>query len=429
MSGPLKGQADVPGDKSISHRALILGALAHGITRIKGLATGQDCGSTIRCLRALGVAIEAAGDECLVSGRGPEGLSEPADVLDAGNSGTTMRLLSGILAGRSFFSVVTGDDSLRRRPMDRIIEPLREMGAAIYGRSLSKFPPLAILGTSLRPVYWETRMASAQVKSCILLAGLLAPGLTSVVEPATSRDHTERMLRFFGARVDESNDSKGHTVSIQGEARLEGRDLSIPGDLSSAAYLIAAAAITPGSEVVIRNVGINPTRTGFLECLTRMGCDLATFNEREYAGEPVADIAVRFSQLKGIPVEASMVPRLIDEIPVLAAVATQADGMTTISGAKELRVKESDRITAMATELARIGAKVEELPDGLVISGKTPITGGVTCKSYGDHRVAMALAIMGFVSRDPIRIEGAECVDISFPGFWNTIAGLACNGH
>ncbi|HHY97642.1 MAG TPA: 3-phosphoshikimate 1-carboxyvinyltransferase, partial [Firmicutes bacterium] len=395
--GPLKGEIRVPGDKSISHRAAILGSIAHGITIIHGYASGIDCQSTLQCLRDLGVEVKHIKEEAesmsqhmiLIHGKGPSGLQEPQDVLDAGNSGTTIRLMAGVLASSDFFSVITGDASLRRRPMARVIEPLREMGATIFGRGGSKYAPLAIKGAALRPITWNAPVASAQLKSCILLAGLLGGGAT-VVEPAISRDHTERMLRFFGIQVHESFGGGEHTVSVDGNKEFSGKEIFIPGDISSAAFLLAAAALVPGSSIVVRDVGINPTRAGFLDCLRSMGNEAKYLDERSDGPEPVADIAVSYGQLTGITIEGPAIPGVIDEIPILAVMATQAEGETIIRGAGELRAKESDRIAALASELTKIGGRVRELPDGIVISGKTPIRGGVTCSSHGDHRVAMA---------------------------------------
>ncbi|GAW93224.1 3-phosphoshikimate 1-carboxyvinyltransferase [Calderihabitans maritimus] len=412
-SGSLKGEIRVPGDKSISHRAVMLGALASGTTEIEGFLRADDCFRTVNCMRALGVQIEE-GDRknLIVRGAGLEGLVEPVQVLEAGNSGTTMRLLLGILAGQPVYSVITGDESLRRRPMDRVSIPLREMGARIFGRRQASLAPLTVVGGSLRPITYHSPVASAQVKSAILLAGLFSEGITTVVEPAKSRDHTERMLRAFGARLEEA----GLRVSVQGRPRLFGQKVVVPGDISSAAFFLVAGSIVPGSEILLRHVGLNPTRTGILDALSAMGAKIQVLETGETAGELYGDLLVSYSYLKGTTIQGDLIPRLIDEIPVLAVAAAVAQGRTVIKDAAELKVKESNRIRAMVTELGKMGVQIEELPDGMVIEGGRPLQGTIL-DSYGDHRIAMSLAVAGLVARGETIIKGAESIKISFPDF------------
>ncbi|MDY6803931.1 MAG: 3-phosphoshikimate 1-carboxyvinyltransferase [Cyanobacteriota bacterium] len=416
----LKGRIGVPGDKSISHRALMLGAIAIGETTIEGLLLGEDPRTTASCFSLLGADISPLNSELVkVQGLGLGKLQEPSGVLDAGNSGTTMRLMLGILASHPerFFSV-TGDSSLVKRPMSRVIQPLEQMGAKIWGREGGKFAPLAVRGQKLKPFHYHSPIASAQVKSCILFAGLMAEGETTVTEPALSRDHTERMLRAFGAKV--TIDPETNSATVTGPAQLQGQSVVVPGDISSAAFWLVAAAIVPGSELCIENVGVNPTRTGILEALARMGADIEWENEREVTGEPVADLRVRHCELEACEIGGDLVPRAIDEIPILAVAAIFAKGTTTIRDAGELRVKESDRLMAMATQLSRLGAKITELPDGLDITGGTPLTGS-DVDSYGDHRVAMSLAIAALNASGTTTIRGAEAAAISYPEFTATL--------
>ncbi len=417
----MRGAVRVPGDKSISHRAVMLGALASGDTCIENFLAGEDCLATVRCFRELGVEIAGpTGENTLfVRGRGPDALREPADVLDAANSGTTMRLLAGILAGLPFFSVLTGDPSLRRRPMRRVTGPLREMGARIWGRQGGEYAPLAVCGGGLHGICYTLPVASAQVKSAILLAGLLARGRTTVTEPMASRDHTERLLKYFGARLEIA----GNTISLEGGQQLSGRSLKIPGDISSAAFFIVAGACTPDSDLIIRGVGINPTRSGIIDVLRKMGAELELLNEREMSGEPVADIRVKSSPLKGVVVAGDMIPRLLDEVPALAVAGAVASGETVIRDAAELKVKESNRLAVLTEELRKFNAAVEELPDGLVIRGGRPLRGAV-CASHGDHRIAMAMAVAGLVARGKTVIKDAECVAVSFPGFFDVLNSL-----
>jgi 3-phosphoshikimate 1-carboxyvinyltransferase len=410
----LRGEVSVPGDKSISHRSVMFGALADGKTHVRGFLPGADCLSTVDCFRKLGVTVEQLSPtELIVHGVGLDGLKEPQDVLDVGNSGTTMRLLLGILAGQPFHAVMTGDASIRRRPMGRVTVPLREMGARIDGREEGRLAPLSVRGGRLQALRYESPVASAQVKSAILLAGLFAEGETGVKEPELSRDHTERMLRAFGV---EMRDVDGY-VTVRGGSRLKACEIEVPGDISSAAFLLVAAAICPGSDVTIRGVGVNPTRTGILDVLTAMGASIERLNERESGGEPIADLRVQGGELRGTQVGGALIPRLIDEIPVLAVAATQAEGVTEIRDAEELKVKESNRIATTARELRKLGAEVEELEDGLRIVGKTPLKGGAVIDTYHDHRIAMAMAVAGLVASGETVVRDWEAVDVSFPGF------------
>lgn len=417
---PFNRVIHVPGDKSISHRALMLGALAQGTTRIEGFLPGADCMGTISCLQKLGVEIDLySPTEVEVVGRGNSGLLEPLTPLDVGNSGTTIRLMLGILAGSPFASVILGDESIARRPMKRIVDPLRKMGAQIDGREQGRYPPLFVRGGALQGITHISPIASAQVKSSLLLAGLQAEGETTVEEPGPSRDHTERMLGAFGADLAVTPGR----VTIQGGQSLRGQHVRIPGDPSSAAFFWAAALLVPGSRITVRDVGINPTRIGILDVFRSMGAQVEIQPTAEWCGEPVGDVTVSADELHGIEVEGELIPRLIDEIPLLAVVATQAQGTTTIRDAAELKVKETNRIRAIATELTKLGAAIEETADGLKITGPTPLKGGV-CDSYGDHRIAMSTAIAGLTARDEVIVRGAEVIDISFPGFYRSLMEL-----
>ena len=418
----LEGTVKVPGDKSISHRAVMLGSLAEGVTEIEGFLTGEDCLSTVQAFQDMGIEIEGVGTKNMkVHGQGLDGLEEPDNVLDLGNSGTTTRLMLGILAGQDFYSVATGDDSLRQRPMARVTDPVGDMGGKFFGRDNANLLPITTIGgQDLEACTYHSPVASAQVKSSVLLAGLYAEGETTVVEPAKSRDHTERLLDYFGADVTVDD----LTVSVKGKPQLKGKKVIVPADISSAAFLMVAAAITPDSELVLENVGLNPTRAGVIEALEAMNVDLEMLNEREVNGEPMADIKVKTSQLQSVVIEGDIIPLLIDEIPILAIAASQAEGKTIIKDAEELRVKETDRIDAMVTELTRLGLEVTEREDGLEIAGPQEIKGGVTCSSYDDHRVAMSLAVAGLIADEPVEIEEAECINISFPGFKELLMDL-----
>ncbi len=414
-SSGLRGELALPGDKSISHRSVMFAAIADGDTHISGFLNGEDTQNTANAMRAMGIDIEGLGTErVVVHGKGLDGLSEPAGVLDLGNSGTGMRLLAGLLAGQDFFSILTGDQYLRKRPMARIVEPLRRMGAKIDGRSGGTLAPLSIRGgKTLQSIQYASPVASAQVKSAVLLAGLYADGETTVNEPSKSRDHTERMLRFFGVEVRE----QGTNVTVQGRQSLRAKGLlTIPSDISSAAFFMVAASIVPGSDLLIKNVGVNPTRTGIIDVLNLMGADIALEQPREEAGEPVADIRVRYRKLHGVQIGGEMIPRAIDEIPVLAVAASCATGKTVIKDAAELRVKESDRITTMAVELRKMGAAVTELPDGMEISGGETLKGAI-CKSHGDHRIAMSVAVAGLAASGETLVRDTGWIDTSFPGF------------
>ncbi len=411
----LSGEILVPGDKSISHRALMLGAIAQGETTIQGLLLGEDPHRTANCFRAMGAEISSLNSkQVTVRGIGLGNLQEPIDVLDAGNSGTTIRLMLGLLAAQpERFFTVTGDASLRSRPMGRVIQPLQRMGAQIWART-DGYAPLAIQGQRLQPMHYQSPVASAQVKSCILLAGLMLDGQTRVSEPAQSRDHSERMLRAFGAKV--VVDPETHSASVVGPAQLRGQTVVVPGDISSAAFWLVAGAVVPGSNLLVQNVGVNPTRTGILEALTLMNADVTLEHLREVAGEPVADVRVRHSTLKACTLSGSLIPRLIDEIPILAVAAVFAKGTTVIRDAAELRVKESDRLAVMASQLNRMGAQVVELPDGLEITGGT-LLHGAEVDSYTDHRIAMSLAIAALLATGTTTIHRAEAVAISYPDF------------
>lgn len=421
----LKGSLRVPGDKSISHRALMLGAIANGETQIQGLLLGEDPRSTASCFRAMGAEISELNTEQIsVKGVGLGQLKEPVDILNAGNSGTTLRLMLGLLASHpGRFFTVTGDSSLRSRPMSRVVQPLQQMGAQIWGRQGAKLAPLSIQGQQLKPIHYHSPIASAQVKSCILLAGLMAQGQTTVTEPALSRDHSERMLKAFGAEL--SIDPHTNSVTVTGPAQLQGQTVIVPGDISSAAFWLVAGAIVPGSELLIENVGVNPTRTGVLEALAIMGADIELENQRVVAGEPVADLRVRHGHLKGCQISGDLIPRLIDEIPILAVAAVFAEGTTVIRDAAELRVKESDRIAVMASQLNRMGARVTELPDGLEITGGTSLV-GTDVDSHTDHRIAMSLAVAALNATGTTTIHGAEAAAISYPDFTTTLQRL-CN--
>jgi len=417
----IRGEVTVPGDKSISHRSIMLGSIANGTTTITNFLRGEDNFATMAAFRAMGVAIEDDGRTVTVHGAGLRGLQEPGDVLDCGNSGTTIRLMTGLLSGQRFFSVLTGDQYLRKRPMKRVTEPLTRMGAQIQGRGNGTLAPLAISGTQLQGIVYQSPIASAQVKSALMLAGLYADGITTITEPTPSRDHSERMLRYFGANLE----TVGSTVTLQGGQELQGREICVPGDISSAAFLLVAALIVPGSELLIRNVGVNPTRTGVIDILQAMGGDIVLQNQRELSGEPVADLLVRSSRLKGIEISGEVVPRAIDEFPAICVAAAVAEGATVLRDARELRVKETDRIAAMAANLRLIGAgAIEETEDGMVIQGVASLAGG-TVTSFGDHRIAMSLSIAALASQAAVTVDDVSCVSTSFPGFYELLGRVA----
>ena len=411
---PLRGEISVPGDKSIGHRAVIFGSIAQGSSRVSNLSGGEDNQRTVQAFKDLGVQISSEGERLYIEGKGWEGLATPKNKIDCGNSGTTMRLLSGVLAGRPFTAMLDGDQSLRRRPMQRVIEPLRRMGANLLGREGTGLAPLEIHGGKLRGIEYPMPIASAQVKSAILLAGLQAEGMTIVEEPQNSRNHTELMIKGFGGEVAVD----GRKVSINGGQTLHGRDVRIPGDISSAAFFLVAAALIPGSKVVVRRVGVNPTRDGVIEILRLMGAEIELLGATVETGEPVADLRVTGRRLKGVEIGAELVARTIDEYPVLAIAAALADGVTVISDVKELRFKESDRISAMTEGLRRLGVEVEERVDGMTIHGRETLQGN-KLRSFGDHRIAMSLAVAGLCADGGVEIDDAQCVDISFPTFFD----------
>ncbi|MCI7126236.1 MAG: 3-phosphoshikimate 1-carboxyvinyltransferase [Agathobaculum sp.] len=415
--GPLCGAITVPGDKSISHRAVMLGALANGTTHISGFLMGEDCLSTIDCFRKMGVQIERTETEVIVHGVGLHGLSAPEETLYTGNSGTTTRLLCGILAGQSFASVMNGDASIQKRPMGRVIKPLREMGASIEGKS-DNYCPLRIYPSELCGIEYRLPVASAQLKSAILLAGLYAEGQTTIIEPAPSRDHTERMFRALGVEIE----THGNVITLDPPEDLHAVDITVPADISSAAFFLVAGAIVPGSELTIKNVGVNPTRTGILDVLRSMGADIAEEHFCDHA-EPICDLTVRHSALHGIEIGGSIIPRLIDELPVIAVAAAFAEGETVIRDAQELKVKESNRISAMVAELTKAGVDIEETDDGMIIrGGRRPR--GATFDTYQDHRIAMSLAVLALAAEGASRITAPEVVAISYPDFFDTLQQL-----
>lgn len=414
----LHGELTVPGDKSISHRAVMFGSLAKGTTRITHFLEGADCLSTISCFRKMGIEIENSQGEILVHGKGLHGLSAPTGILDVGNSGTTTRLISGILAGQDFVSELTGDASIQSRPMKRIMTPLLSMGADITSIRGNNCVPLRIAGHPLKGIHYDSPVASAQVKSCVLLAGMYSDSITSVTEPVLSRNHTELMLNYFGAKVT----SQGTTASIQPEPELYAREITVPGDISSAAYFIAAGLLVPGSEILLKNVGINPTRDGLLRVCKAMGADITALNVCT-EGEPTADLLVRSSTLHGTTVEGEIIPTLIDEIPMIAVMAAFAHGTTVIRDAQELKVKESDRIAVMAENLSLMGVDITPTEDGMIIHGGKPLHGAVI-DSRLDHRIAMSFAVAGLLCDGPLSIKGGDCVNISYPEFYEDLYSL-----
>ena len=415
----LRGEVSVPGDKSISHRSIMFGALAKGTTEITHFLHGADCLSTIGCFRAMGIDIEDTPERILVHGKGLHGLSEPSSVLDVGNSGTTTRLMSGILAAQNFSSRVIGDDSICRRPMKRIITPLAMMGADITSERGNDCAPLIINGRKLKGIHYDSPVASAQVKSCVLLAGLYADGETSVTEPYVSRNHTELMLNAFGG----SCTTLGTTATVTSDPVLTGQKVVVPGDISSAAYFIAAGLLVPNSEILLKNVGINPTRDGILRVCRAMGADITLLNETT-EGEPTADLLIRSSALHGTTIEGAIIPTLIDELPMIAVMAAFAEGTTVIRDAQELRVKESDRIQVMTENLRKMGAEIQETEDGMIIHGGKALH-GAEIDSHLDHRVAMSFAVAGLLCEGTLSIKNGECVNISYPEFYSDLYSLA----
>lgn len=416
----LRGEIVVPGDKSISHRSIMFGSLATGESVVHGFLQGEDNHATLNAFRSMGIDIEILPDGLLrIAGKGLHGLAEPGDVIDCGNSGTTMRLMTGLLSGQSFFSVLSGDKYLRKRPMKRVVGPLAGMGANIWGRDGGERAPLAIRGAKLQGTEYSSPIASAQVKSALMLAGLYADGPTTVFEPHLSRDHTERMLRFMGAELDSFEGG----VTIRPEPNLVGKEIHVPGDISSAAFFLVACLISPDAEVLIKNVGVNPTRSGILDILQEMGGEIELLNPRELSGEPVADLMVRSSRLRGIEIGGDVVPRAIDEFPVISVAAAFAEGTTIIRDAAELRVKETDRIAAMVSELGKMGAAIEARQDGMVIEGGERLR-GTDVMSHGDHRIAMSLAVAALNAQEGVQIEDTGCTATSFPDFWSLLQSI-----
>ncbi|SER42088.1 3-phosphoshikimate 1-carboxyvinyltransferase [Salisediminibacterium halotolerans] len=418
-SGGLQGMVKTPGDKSISHRAVLFGSMAEGITTIRGFLKGEDCYSTIECMKQLGVNIVEEDDEMIIYGKGTDSFREPEEALDVGNSGTTIRLLSGLLAGLPKSVVLVGDKSIAKRPMSRVTGPLKMMNASIDGRVFGEFTPIHLRGGRLRGIHYVSPVASAQVKSALLLAGLNASGKTTVDEPSKSRDHTERMLKSFGVDVTVN----GTQVTVEGDQHLNAADVDVPGDISSAAFILAAGLMVPDSCVKLPFVGVNPTRTGILDVLEAMGANVELTDEKTTAGEPVADLHVQTSSLKATTIAGGLIPRLIDEIPVIAVLATQAAGTTVIKDAAELKVKETNRIDTVVSQLKQLGANIEATPDGMIIQGPTRLSGG-TVKSFGDHRVGMAMALCGLISTSPVTVEDTDAIAVSYPGFFDDLKHL-----
>ena len=415
----LQGLLRIPGDKSISHRSVMFGAIAHGVTTVSNFLPGDDCLSTISCFRQLGVEIVRNQKELRIYGTGFAGLSEPGEMLNVGNSGTTIRLLLGILAGRDFFAALQGDSSIARRPMTRVTRPLKEMGAFIDGRKDGEYTPIAIRGGHLKAINYQLPVASAQVKSALIFAGLQANGTTTISETEQTRDHTERMIRHFGGEIEK----RGNVIAVKGGQELKARDVKVPGDISSAAFFLVAGAIVPNSEIKLERVGLNPTRTGILDVMKKMGARLEIFEAEDGSFEPYGDILVKTSELKGTVIEGEMIPRLIDEIPIIALLATQAEGTTIIKDAQELKVKETNRIDTVVNELSKLGAKIEATEDGMIIHGKTQLTGG-RVSSHGDHRIGMMLSIAAFICDDDVFLDKSEAIDVSYPEFFDHLKKL-----
>lgn len=415
----LQGTLTIPGDKSVSHRSVMFGAIATGKTTVDGFLLGEDCLSTIDCFRKLGVKIDVEGTNVSIDSPGIDEWQEPSEVLYTGNSGTTTRLMLGILAGSKVHSVMTGDASIGKRPMRRVIDPLRQMGAHITGRANGQYTPLAIQGTPLQAIDYHMPVASAQVKSAVLLAGLRAEGTTIVRETEISRDHTERMLRQFGAEIDVMDG----VISFEGGQTLTGTHVSVPGDISSAAFFLVAGAICQNSKITLENVGINPTRDGIIEILQNMGASMTVIPNEDSQSEPTATITIETSTLKATTIEGEIIPRLIDEIPILALLATQADGKTIIKDAEELKVKETDRIAAVVDELRKLGAKIEATQDGMMIEGPTPLQGS-SLQTYGDHRIGMMGAIAALITEGTVTLDDADCIAVSYPTFFEHIESV-----
>ncbi|WP_337019424.1 3-phosphoshikimate 1-carboxyvinyltransferase [Oceanobacillus massiliensis] len=419
FNGTLAGTIEVPGDKSISHRAVIFGSLANGVTNVTNFLDGEDCKRTVHAFRQMGVNIRENRTDLVIESDGITSLTEPKQPFYFGNSGTTTRLMLGILSGLPFFTVSYGDASLSKRPMDRVVTPLRKMGAMIDGRSDGSLLPISVRGNTLRGIDYTLPVKSAQVKSAVLLAGLLAEGQTTVTETIPTRDHTENMLKAFGADIQ----TAGSTTIITNKQRLTATDVQVPGDISSAAFFLAAGAIIPGSSILLKNVGLNKSRTGIMEVLEDMGADIQIENEKAISGEPIGDIRVSYAKLKGTVIQGDIIPRLIDEIPIIALLATQAEGITTIKDAEELRVKETDRINAVTELLSTLGADITPTGDGMIIKGRTPLNGGKIA-SCDDHRIAMMGAIASLITDREVIIDDISCISISYPGFFTDLESL-----
>ncbi|MDX1770449.1 MAG: 3-phosphoshikimate 1-carboxyvinyltransferase [Planococcaceae bacterium] len=415
----LKGIITIPGDKSISHRSIMFGAMAKGTTTVDGFLLGDDCLSTISCFQKLGVKIDVNGNQVSIESDGIKNWNEPQDILNTGNSGTTTRLLLGILTASPIYAVMIGDDSIAKRPMKRVIDPLRQMGAQILGRSGGQYTPLAVQGTTLQGITYEMPVASAQVKSAILLAGLNSEGTTIVTELEPTRDHTERMMRQFGVQV-ETIDGDIH---LRGGQQLVSTHIDVPGDISSAAFFLVAGAITDNSDIMLKNVGLNPTRTGIIDVLSQMGANLKVEESITNGEEPFGNIRIKSSELKGIEIGGELIPRLIDELPIIALLATQASGTTVIRDAAELKVKETDRITAVVNELKKLGANIEATDDGMIIKGPIQLNGG-TVTSYGDHRIGMMGAIASLIASEPVEIDDPSCISVSYPNFFEHLKNV-----
>ncbi|WP_075617681.1 3-phosphoshikimate 1-carboxyvinyltransferase [Paenisporosarcina indica] len=420
---PIQGTLRVPGDKSISHRSIMFGAMAQGRTTVSGFLLGDDCLSTISCFQKLGVDIQVNDTNVIINSDGMDKWIEPIEILDTGNSGTTTRLMLGILAGSDVHAVLVGDESIAKRPMKRVIEPLRQMGAQISGRSGGQFTPLAIQGTALTAIDYTMPVASAQVKSAILLAGLRAQGVTTVREMEVTRDHTERMLSKFGAVISSEN----RVIKLQGGQQLTGTHVEVPGDISSAAFFLVAGAIAKESRIRLEHVGLNPTRTGILDVLNLMGAKMEVEMNDSIDDEPIGSVTINSSVLKGIEIGGDLIPRLIDEIPIIALLATQAHGTTVIKDAEELKVKETDRISAVVDELKKLGADIEGTNDGMIIRGPVTLSGG-QLQSYGDHRIGMMAAIASVIATQPIEIEQASCISVSYPNFFEHLHIMSSSG-
>jgi 3-phosphoshikimate 1-carboxyvinyltransferase len=415
----LEGQIDIPGDKSISHRSVMFGAIANGTTTVTNFLKGEDCLSTISCFQKLGVKIEETGDSLVIEGKGWDHLTEPSSVLNVGNSGTTIRLMLGLLSGRPMHTTFIGDDSIGKRPMKRVITPLREMGAILDGRTNGDFTPLSLRGGELRPISYHLPIASAQVKSSIILAALQVKGTTTIVEPAQTRDHTERMIRQFGGHI-ETDDL---TITVSGPQILKGTKVNVPGDISSAAFFLVAGAIVEEGKICLRNVGLNPTRTGIIDVLNKMGAKMTIHPNKDEEFEPVGDITIEPSQLSGTVIEGDLIPRLIDEVPIIALLATQANGKTIIKDAEELKVKETNRIDTVVNELLKLGADITATDDGMIINGPTKLNGGVV-SSHGDHRIGMMLAVASLICTGEVTLEEADAIAVSYPSFFSDLSQL-----